>query len=147
MVNWRERGFTRLATTLMRILVIALAGGLAFDLEAGRTMEQHHAGGHLVNVLSAMSAGTDEGFFDVGFADSQSSHALCKLCFFVARNLEGAHGARVTARREHCNRIEIRVHYCDNPFCAQGFALFKVRPGNGFLGSTGPLRTKSGACG
>ena len=30
MVNWRERGFTRLATTLMGILVIALAGGLAF---------------------------------------------------------------------------------------------------------------------
>jgi len=60
-----------------------LAGFLAFDLQAAWAMEQHYAGGYLVNVLTAMTAGADEGFFDVGFAHAQGSHALCKLCFFV----------------------------------------------------------------
>src|SRR5437867_41001 len=48
-----------------------LARGLAFDLETGRTMEQHHTRGALIDVLAAMTARTDEGFFDVRFAHAQ----------------------------------------------------------------------------
>ncbi len=71
-----------------------LAGGLAFDLQAGRAMEQHDAGGGLVNVLAAVSARADKGFFDVGIADAQCGHALGELGLFV-----GADGERVHRRR------------------------------------------------
>ncbi|HYV35863.1 MAG TPA: hypothetical protein VE988_09185 [Gemmataceae bacterium] len=45
-----------------------LSRGLAFDLQAGRTVEQHHARGRLVDVLAAVPARPDKRFFDVGFA-------------------------------------------------------------------------------
>ena len=37
-----------------------LPRGLAFDLQAGGTMEQHDAGGRLVDILPAVSARADE---------------------------------------------------------------------------------------
>ena len=58
-----------------------LAGLLAFDLQAGRTMEQHHAGGNLVDVLSAVPAGADKGFLDVRLAHAERGHALRELGF------------------------------------------------------------------
>jgi len=45
-----------------------LPGGLTFDLQTGRTMQQHHAGGRLVDILTAMAAGADKGFLQIGFA-------------------------------------------------------------------------------
>jgi hypothetical protein len=68
-----------------------LAGGLAFDLEAGWTMEQHHAGGGLVDVLTAVPARADEGFFDVSFANAQGSHALGELVFLFWTDGESWH--------------------------------------------------------
>src|SRR5450432_1773671 len=38
---------------------------LTFDLQTGRAMPQHHAGGGLVDVLPAVSAAADETFLDV----------------------------------------------------------------------------------
>jgi len=60
-----------------------LSGLLAFDLHAGGTMDEHHARGNLVDVLSAMTTGTDEGFVDIGFADAEGSHPLGKLRLFI----------------------------------------------------------------
>lgn len=61
-----------------------LASFLAFDLNAGRTMEEHNAGGDFVDVLSAVTTGADEGLFNVGFADAEGHHALGELRFFVS---------------------------------------------------------------
>ena len=53
-----------------------LAGGLGFDLQTCRAMKEHDAGGGFVDVLAAMAAGADEGFFEVGLAHPESGHAL-----------------------------------------------------------------------
>lgn len=80
-----------------------LAGSLAFDLQAGRTVEQHDAGGGLVDVLAAMSAGADKGFFDVGLAHAQCGHALGQLGFFVGADGERVHGGKIMGRGRDCN--------------------------------------------
>jgi hypothetical protein len=60
-----------------------VAGFLAFDLEAGWPMDEHHTSRGLVDVLAAVSTGADEGFFDVGFLHAEGRHALGKLRFFI----------------------------------------------------------------
>ena len=77
-----------------------LAGGLALDLQAGGAMEEHDAGGGLVDVLAAVAAGADEGFFDVRLADAERGHALGELGFFVRADGERGHGGRVAGRGE-----------------------------------------------
>ena len=77
-----------------------LAGGLAFDLQAGRAMEQHDAGGGLVDILAAVPAGADKGFFEVGLAHAQCGHALGELGFFVGADGERVHGGRIVRRTE-----------------------------------------------
>ena len=59
-----------------------LACGLALHLKASRTVEQHHTGRRLVDILATVSTRTDEALFDFGFAHAQRRHALRKL-FFV----------------------------------------------------------------
>jgi hypothetical protein len=76
-----------------------LARGLAFDLEAGGTMHQHHAGGRLVDVLAAVAAGTDKRLVDVGLPHAQRGHALRKLAFLFRTDGECAHNASVTGGR------------------------------------------------
>ena len=65
-----------------------LAGGLTFDLQPGGTMEQHHAGGGLIDILSAVTAGPDKGLFNVGFPHIQRRHALRELSFLFRTNGE-----------------------------------------------------------
>lgn len=60
-----------------------LAGLLTFDLNSTGTVQEHHAGSNLVDVLTAVTTGTDEGLFDVRFTDAEGGHALSKLRFFV----------------------------------------------------------------
>ena len=72
-----------------------LTGGLALDLEASGAMEQHDAGGGLVDVLAAVAAGADEGFFDVRFAHAERGHALGELGFFVWADGECGHGGSI----------------------------------------------------
>jgi len=72
-----------------------LACGLAFDLQAGRTVEQHDARGGLVHVLAAVPAGPDKGLFDVGLAHAECGHALDELGFFVGADGERVHGGRI----------------------------------------------------
>jgi 4-aminobutyrate aminotransferase/(S)-3-amino-2-methylpropionate transaminase len=76
-----------------------LPGGLAFHLKAGRPMQQHHAGGDLVHVLSAMAAAAHERFLDVGFPDAERGHALGERGFFVGIDREhaGEYTGKVTA--------------------------------------------------
>ena len=74
-----------------------LARLLAFDLHAGWTMQQHHAGGNLVDVLSAVAAGADKSFLDVRLAHAQRGHALCELIFLFRTDGECAHGTTVAA--------------------------------------------------
>src|SRR5207249_1479306 len=42
-----------------------MACRLAFDLEACRAVKQHDAGGAFIDVLAAVTAGSNEGFFNV----------------------------------------------------------------------------------
>lgn len=58
-----------------------LTRGLALDLQSGRAVNQHHTRGRLVDVLSAVSTGADEGLFDLGLAHAQRGHAVRKLRF------------------------------------------------------------------
>ena len=76
-----------------------LARGLAFDLETCRTMEQHHAGGGLVDVLAAVTARSDKRLVDVGFAHAERSHALGELTFLLRADGERAHGGSVAGGR------------------------------------------------
>jgi hypothetical protein len=53
-----------------------VTGGLAFNLETSRPVNQEDASGGLVDVLATMAAGTDECFLKVRLRDAQSRHAL-----------------------------------------------------------------------
>ena len=68
-----------------------LAGFLAFHLQAGRAMEQHHAGGGLVDILSAVPAGADKTFFNLRLAHAQRGHALRQLAFLFSTDRKRAH--------------------------------------------------------
>ena len=62
-----------------------LPRGLAFHLQAGGTMQQHHARGSLVDVLAAVAAGADKRFLNVRFAHAEGGHASRQLrCLFQA---------------------------------------------------------------
>ena len=76
-----------------------LARGLAFDLKTRWPVEQHHAGGGLVDVLAAVSAGTDKRLVDVGFAHAERGHALGELDFLLRADRERAHGVSVAVGR------------------------------------------------
>jgi len=76
-----------------------LACGLAFDLQTRWSVEQHDAGGGLVDILAAMPARTDKGLFDVRFANTQCGHALGQLGFFVRTDGERVHGGRIVTGR------------------------------------------------
>ena len=72
-----------------------LAGVLALHLDAGGAVEEHDAGGDLVDVLAAVAAGTDEGFLDVRFLDAQGGHAPGQLVFLLWTDGERAHAGRL----------------------------------------------------
>ena len=74
-----------------------LARCLAFHLHAGRTMEQHDAGGNFVDVLPAVAAGADERFLDVRLAHAERGHALREMVFFFEADRECAHVVIVAA--------------------------------------------------
>jgi hypothetical protein len=52
-----------------------MAGLLALDLDARRTMKEHDAGGGFVDVLPAVASGANERFLDVLFANAEGGHA------------------------------------------------------------------------
>ena len=58
-----------------------LARALAFDLQSGREMDQHHASRGLVDVLATVTTRADKSFFDVGFAHAECGHPLRELIF------------------------------------------------------------------
>lgn len=76
-----------------------LPGILTFHLNARRVMQQHHAGGNLVDILAAVTAAPDKGFLDVHFAHTQRSHALEELGFFLKTDGERAHDIEANKRR------------------------------------------------
>ena len=68
-----------------------LACGLAFHLQSGRAMQQHDAGGGLVDILAAVPAGADKRFFNVGFMQSHFGHAPRELGFLFRADGKCAH--------------------------------------------------------
>lgn len=68
-----------------------LAGGLAFDLNACWAVNQHYACCQFVDVLAAVTTGSDKAFLDVGFPDAQRHHALAKVLFLFRANGKCAH--------------------------------------------------------
>lgn len=76
-----------------------LAGVLAFDLETRRTVDQHHARRRLVDVLTAVTAGTDEGLINIRFAHAQCGHALRQLAFLFRADGKHAHTNSVPGAR------------------------------------------------
>jgi hypothetical protein len=77
--------------------------GLALDLETCRAVKQHHARGGLVDVLAAVTAGTDERLFNVGFPHAERGHALRQLDFLLGTDRERAHAPSVTGSRRKDN--------------------------------------------
>jgi len=81
-----------------------LARFLAFHLQAGGPMDEHHTGGSLVHVLPAVAAGADERFHDVTLRHAQRLHALGKLVLFLFRDGIRAHlGGRYPRGRGFSN--------------------------------------------
>ncbi len=83
-----------------------LARLLTFHLHAGRPMQEHHAGGNLVDVLPAVAARTDEGFLNVGLAHLQRGHAQSQLIGFFEADRKRTHAgnvARIPAHRHKRN--------------------------------------------
>ncbi len=80
-----------------------LARGLAFDPQTGRTVEQHHAGGGLVDVLAAVTARPDKGLFEVGVAHAERGHALRELGFLFGADGKRAHAGSVAGKRRKGN--------------------------------------------
>ncbi len=58
-------------------------------------MQQHDTSSALVDILSAVSAGTNEGFFNVHFTHSERGHALGELGLFVGHDGSCVHGGKV----------------------------------------------------
>src|SRR5439155_22298422 len=69
-----------------------LSRGLAFDLQAGGSVEQHHTRRAFVDVLAAVPARTNKRLFDVPFPHPQRGHTLRQLVFFVRAYRKCAHG-------------------------------------------------------
>ncbi len=81
-----------------------LTSRLAFDLKPGWTMKEHDARGCLVDVLAAMTSGTNEGLFDIRIPDPEAGHALRKLSFLVLADRGGIHfQGRLTAANWDAN--------------------------------------------
>src|ERR1051325_8044347 len=72
-----------------------LARGLAFDLEPGRTVEQHDTGGRLVDILADVPARTNKGLFQVSFAHAHRGHAPGELVFLLRMDGQRAHGGGI----------------------------------------------------
>jgi hypothetical protein len=51
-------------------------------------MQQHDAGGDLVDVLAAVAAGTNKGFLNVRFPHAKRGHALRELSFLFQADRE-----------------------------------------------------------
>jgi hypothetical protein len=66
-----------------------MARGLAFDPHPGWMMNQHHARGGLVDILTPMPSGTHEGFLDVLGADAQRGQSLNQFCVLLGIDLHG----------------------------------------------------------
>ena len=71
-----------------------LARGLAFDLQASRLVAKHDAGGSLVHVLPAMTAGPDKGFLDFCLPHAQSGHAIGQLGLLLRADGKRRHAGR-----------------------------------------------------
>jgi hypothetical protein len=54
-------------------------------------MNELNARGYFIHVLTAMAAGTDEGFLNLRLAHAERRHALRKLGFFFEADGECAH--------------------------------------------------------
>jgi hypothetical protein len=84
-----------------------LARGLTLHLEAGRTVEQHYAGRHLVDILPTVAAGTNEALLDLGFAHAQRGHALRELRFLAG--IGRVHDGSVTANSDAIKELVARI--------------------------------------
>lgn len=84
-----------------------LARRLTFDLQAGRPMQEHDAGGNFVHVLSAVAAGADERLFDVRLAHAERGHARSELIFLFETDRKRAHEFFLLRRRALSHLREI----------------------------------------
>src|SRR5437870_9277828 len=69
---------------------------LAFDEHAGRPVAEHDTGGHLVDVLPALPARTDEVLLQVVLAHAERPHARGERVLLLGR--DGEHADRLTIR-------------------------------------------------
>jgi len=76
-----------------------LAGVLAFDLNARRTMDQHHARGRLIDILAAVTARTDKRLVNIRFAHPERDHALGELTFLFRADGKRTHNNSVSGVR------------------------------------------------
>jgi len=73
-----------------------MSGGLAFDLHPRRSMEQHNARRYLIDILTAVPAGSHEMLLQIGLGDSQSRHPPLQEIVLTWINRQRAHGQTTT---------------------------------------------------
>ncbi len=72
---------------------------LTLNPNARGPMVEQHAGGLLVDVLTAWAGGPDKLFLQVSLPDSQGTHAADQLFFFFGRNHKQRHSPSFVAQR------------------------------------------------
>jgi hypothetical protein len=82
-----------------------LARALALDLQAGRSMQQHHARRRFVDILPAMSARPHKSLLDIRIAHTQDGHPLGELLFLF----------HIHRKRGHAGSLAERIHNLKEP--------------------------------
>ena len=108
-------------------ILALVARGLALDLNSTWAVDQHHAGGSLVDVLAAMAARTNEGLLDIRLVHTQRCHALCEFSILICGHGRSAHPGiiGVVARIRNCGvRPQAQRACAETRGCATGLLKY-----------------------
>jgi hypothetical protein len=68
-----------------------LPGRLTLNLKACWTVQNHHTGCQLIDILAPFSPGPYEGFLDIAFAPTHGGHPLGELLLFLQIHMQCSH--------------------------------------------------------
>jgi len=91
-----------------------LTSGLALDLQASRSVQQHDARRRFIDILTSMSSGSHKSFLNIELANPQGCHPLGKLLRLFWVHWKRGHRRSVfeqagNLNRLVCKRISIRL--------------------------------------
>lgn len=101
-----------------------LARGLALDLQSGRTMKQHNARRHFVDILPSVPAGSYEALLEVRLAHAQIGHASLQLLLLFEADGECGHAESLQDRSGSFK--DLFGATVGQPFEAAGWGRFRT---------------------